>query len=171
MRNQTFSECLMAALDRRRMTVTAFGGLAGMSQQRANTYARGIAKPPLECVEQWADILKMGEGPERDDFLLAAYQSYRWGGVAERFADMRSRLTKAKAPSDAHVARQINNLEQTVRDLAALIKDLEDVFIHRGPLGAEDVRRKRAKLVPAMRRAIVEHYQPAQQLAQQGAQC
>lgn len=164
----TFGAVLAAVLERRGMNLSDFGRLVGLSQQRISFYHRGVSKPPLELIEEWADKLKLVEGPERDALTLAAYRAHRWGGVWKRFQLMQEKLSKAATPTDADTAAKLSEAGRSIAHLAGLLHEVKTLFFSSELPPYQAIPERRKKLKAGVEKAVLEHWRPEPLVAKAG---
>lgn len=147
-------------LKRRQLNATRFALLVGSSQQAVHGYLVGKSKPPLCLVDTWAAKLGL-KGPERQQFVTAAYEAHTPGPIWNRLLELEAEARGLPAPSES-IAGAVDALLESVAVVAKLVDILRDVeaLFYARTVPLHLVPSKRVQVGSVIREAIVRHGKP-----------
>lgn len=133
--------------------------LGGRSQQAVAMYLSGRARLPLDLIDDFADATKL-DGAARDRFVSLVLQDHVPPLVAERIESLERKAARARAPSDASVARQQRDQAGAIAALVDLARRARE-FFYLQTVPAHALASEREKLGRDLERAIARHATPA----------
>lgn len=143
-------------LKRKRMTVSEFARLAKRSQQSVHAYYVGKTRPPVDLMPLFCDVLGL-RGSERDQFIIAAWESWTPEVVWKRLMTLESKSHEPR-PRD-QLEEDLALARAVIQKLIGIMQRIEELFYTR-TVPMHKIRESRENLGLEIRRAIEQHAKP-----------
>ncbi len=90
---EAFGPLLKRLLAERRLSISAFARLVRMSRNMVDLVARGGRLPPLDRLNDWAEVLTLG-GKDRDRFVFLGHVAHSTDFVRQRLEDLQTEVDR-----------------------------------------------------------------------------